>query len=1067
MTRYAFTTLAACGVLTGTLLAQNNPGRYTQARELAPAVTADSVGQATAPAIGDKLAKGPQPQWVWGPDPNGSYTLSRKFTYQPGDQVLLKATCDNVMTLKVNGRQVAQSSEWQSPVEKDLTRLLQPGENELTADVENQGGIAGFIAKLAIERGSGETEYLISQPDWTAVDRRTGRSVALRGLGGLGVGPWNNVFENSAGDSDVPGDTFVVLPGFQVEKLFTVPKEELGSWVCITTDPRGRIIASDQGDKGLCRITPAPVGSDGETIVERLPLKITAAQGLLFAFDALYISVNGGPGSGLYRAKYNATDDTFGEVEKLHEFRGGGEHGPHALRLSPDGTRLYVICGNHTRPPFEPEMIAPPQTMGGAREQLLTAKLPAGMASRILPNWDEDLLLKRQWDANGHARGILAPGGWIASTDPDGKTWEIFSVGYRNPYDMAFNADGELFAYDADMEWDMGSPWYRPTRVVHATSGSEFGWRSGTGKWPTYYLDSLPPMIDIGPGSPVGVEFGYGTRFPARYQRALYILDWTFGTMYAIHITPAGSTYTATKEEFVSRNALPLTDATVGADGALYFTIGGRGTQSELYRVTYSGTESTEPANLHDAEGAADRQFRRELEQYHHEFTLEATYSDDIIELGKRLQRGAVSPDRFIRYAARVAGERILSALREMNIDLGNTSELPPDALNLMATAVARAGVVPVKNEVFAKLRDVRWAQLTEAQQLDYLRALSLMFIRFGTPEEKWRAAFVEKLDPLYPAQSIPLNMELVQVLVFLQSPTVIDKTIALLQQPSGVTESDLGALLARNKGYGGAIRAMLANQPDKPRVHYAFALKDATVGWTPASRKAYFQFLDQAKQWSGGNSYRKFIQNIDDEAFLNASELERLAIEATGARKPFRLPELPVPQGPGKDWTLAEVRELAATGLQRGRDFKNGEKMYAATRCILCHRFGGDGGATGPDLTQLAGRFNLEALTEAILEPSKVISDQYRAHQIALKNGQVYTGRIVSETTNQLTVVIDPEDSTKVVDLPRDEIEELQPSSLSLMPVGLLKPLNENEVLDLLAYLLSRGNPNDRMFRK
>ena len=56
----------------------------------------------------------------------------------------------------------------------------------------------------------------------------------------------------------------------------------------------------------------------------------------------------------------------------------------------------------------------------------------------------------------------------------------------------------------------MGSPWYRPTRVTHATSGSEFGWRSGTGKWPAYYIDSLPGMIDIGPGSPVGVEFGYG-----------------------------------------------------------------------------------------------------------------------------------------------------------------------------------------------------------------------------------------------------------------------------------------------------------------------------------------------------------------------------------------------------------------------------------------------------------------------------------------------------------------------------------------------------------------------------
>ena len=59
--------------------------------------------------------------------------------------------------------------------------------------------------------------------------------------------------------------------------------------------------------------------------------------------------------------------------------------------------------------------------------------------------------------------------------------------------------------------------------------------------------------------------------------------------MYAIHIEPSGSTYKATKEEFVSRTPLPLTDNAVGPDGALYFTIGGRGTQSELFRVTYTG----------------------------------------------------------------------------------------------------------------------------------------------------------------------------------------------------------------------------------------------------------------------------------------------------------------------------------------------------------------------------------------------------------------------------------------------------------------------------------------------
>ena len=211
---------------------------------------------------------------------------------------------------------------------------------------------------------------------------------------------------------------------------------------------------------------------------------------MLWAFDSLYFSVNGGPGSGLYRAKDSDNDDQFDQCVKLKEFRGGGEHGPHALRLSPDGTRIFVIAGNHTLPPFNPG-------------EELTNK---DYTSRVPTNWAEDHLLPRMWDAGGHAVGIMAPGGWIASTDADGKTWDIYSIGYRNPYDMAFNADGELFAYDADMEWDVGMPWYRPTRVVHATSGSEFGWRSGSGKWPNHYADSLPPMVNIGPGSPKAVD---------------------------------------------------------------------------------------------------------------------------------------------------------------------------------------------------------------------------------------------------------------------------------------------------------------------------------------------------------------------------------------------------------------------------------------------------------------------------------------------------------------------------------------------------------------------------------
>ena len=94
-------------------------------------------------------------------------------------------------------------------------------------------------------------------------------------------------------------------------------------------------------------------------------------------------------------------------------------------------------------------------------------------------------------------------------------------------------------------------------------------------------------------GAPTGIAFGYGTKFPAKYQHALYILDWTYGLIYAVHLQPQGSSYTGTFERFIAGQPLPVTDIVVGHDGALYFTIGGRRTQSGLYRVTYIGAEST------------------------------------------------------------------------------------------------------------------------------------------------------------------------------------------------------------------------------------------------------------------------------------------------------------------------------------------------------------------------------------------------------------------------------------------------------------------------------------------
>jgi putative heme-binding domain-containing protein len=998
---------------------------YTQQPEVQQVASPESdSAQAT------QLPRGKEtPKWIWSAPVKEHVFLRKRFRCEQPRKATLLASCDNKMTIWLNGHQVAESSEWQRPVRVDVSRFMKPGENEILVDGRNAGGVAAFVARLAIQQRDGTSQDIVSDKTWQVAESRDAqRWIAAREYGKLGVPPWGNVFTGARPRSQ----GFEVLPGFQIEKLFTVPKAELGSWVSITFDNKGRLIASDQGNRGLCRVTPPPIGSDELTKVEQLDVKITSAHGLLYAFGSLYISVNGGPGSGFYRARDTNGDDQYDEVVKLKTFAGGGEHGPHSIRLSPDGKSLYVIAGNHTNVPLN------------------------FSASRLPSNWSEDLLLPRQWDARGHARGRLAPGGWIAKTDPNGEQWEIMSSGYRNPFDMDFNADGELFAYDADMEWDFGTPWYRPTRVVHATSGSEFGWRSGTGKWPTYFIDSLPPVVDMGPGSPVGVTFGYGSKFPAKYQQALYLLDWTFGTMYAIHLTPDGASYRGVKEEFLSRSPLPLTDVAIGPDGAMYFTVGGRGTQSELFRVTYVGPKPTTPSNAVDSKFASARSARHRLEALHH--SLDGQPAVAAIDLAWSFLG---NKDRHLRYAARLVIEHQDPVLWQHRV-LG---ERRPPILITAAVAFARQGNAKLQTELLTALQRIDPRMLSSSQLLDLLRTYSLVFIRMGRPEATVSESIEQELDPLFPTDDDQLNRELSRVLIYLRSPTVISKSLKLLAMESKPTQQDMGDLLARNGGYGGTIANMLANQPEIEKIHLTMALRNLRYGWTLEQRRAYFEWLLQAKSRSGGASYQGFIDNIRKEAVANLLEAEKRALDANTLSPPPTVEELPTPKGPGRKWFLEELVALTRQPL-RGRDFENGKRTFAASRCVQCHRFGGLGGATGPDLTNVAGRFSYRDLAEAIVDPSKVISDQYRASVIETTAGKVITGRITSENDNSVILLADPVDPTKTIEIAKNDIEKIQPSRVSLMPMDLLDTLNEDEVLDLLAYMMSRGNPNAPLFK-
>ena len=214
---------------------------------------------------------------------------------------------------------------------------------------------------------------------------------------------------------------------------------------------------------------------------------------------------------------------------------------------------------------------------------------------------------------------------------------------------------GEMFTFDSDMEWDWGLPWYRPTRINHCVTGGEFGWRSGSGKWPDYYADSLPATVNIGIGSPTGVKFGTKSKFPEKYRKALFAMDWSYGRILAVHLKPEGASYTGDYEEFVKGKPLNVTDLEFGKDGAMYFITGGRGTQSGLYRVSYvgkaTGTQADRVAQPHQTEV---KQVAKARAVAHEAGVLSRQQDPRAIDFA---WPHLASEDRFIRYAARIAIE--------------------------------------------------------------------------------------------------------------------------------------------------------------------------------------------------------------------------------------------------------------------------------------------------------------------------------------------------------------------------------------------------------------------------
>ena len=853
--------------------------------------------------------------------------------------------------------------------------------------------------------------------------------------------------------ADDPKVANLKLPqGFKAERLYGPSEHEEGSWVSMTFDNKGRIIASDQYGY-LYRINVPVIGDTiNKTKVEKLEVlkdpafmtdtttgKVSMgyAHGLLYAFNSLYVMINHrGNGklkrtSGLYRLQDTDGDDQFDKITMLKLLNGEGEHGPHSIVLAPDKKSLFVVSGNFT-------------------------KIPKLDSYQNIPDGKFDNLFPLIKDPNGHDNTVESHGGWVAQVDSTGSKWNMYASGFRNPFDLAFNNAGEMFTYDSDMEWDFGTPWYRPTRILHVTSGGEYGWRPGTNKWNANYPDNLPAAVNVGQGSPTNFVSGSNAKFPEKYRNALFAFDWSFGIIYAIYPKSNGASYTATGEEFISGSPLPLTDGVIGPDGALYFLTGGRRLESDMYRVYYAGSETKNTA-IAKVELNEAQKTRKKLETYHGKPTAGA-----VNEAWPFLK----DKDRFIRYAARIAVEaQPLAEWTDKTIN-----EKDPVILTNAAIGLARRGDAKVKKPLLTALTNVNISLLTAAQQLDLMRAIELVFTRMGAPDGAEKDAVAKLLNPIFPAATNDLNKELSKLLVYVDAPKAVEKTMALLavakdDMATEKTVSESSDLILRNPQYGMDIAGMLSKMPPLTQTWYANVLSQAKNGWTDDLRTKYFQWYYAAFGYKGGVCYVGFIdkarknalENHPKESFAKYNRISGDSI-VTLARKGLDIGPVR-PKGPGRAWKLADA--LAVVDSANGsRSFEQGKAMFAASLCRTCHQIKGEGGIAGPDLTQLGNRFSNKDMLEAIISPSKTISDQYGSTVFYLKTGGSLMGRLIRQDNDKYYISQNPFDTQTIKEVLKKNVARTRVSEVSPMLPGMINGLNPEELKDLMAYLKSGGNP-------
>ncbi len=399
--------------------------------------------------------------------------------------------------------------------------------------------------------------------------------------------------------------------------------------------------------------------------------------------------------------------------------------------------------------------------------------------------------------------------------------------------------------------------------------------------------------------------------------------------------------------------------------------------------------------------------------------------------------------DRFVRYSARQALRRVQRSYWEDEVLALDAKKTPHAVMEGLLALVLTAESAKDSDAVFARLGAIADAEMTDDVLLQYLRVMSLAFIRDKGESDRndFKDAVGPKLLDRFPAQSLDVNREL--------------QVLAAYTQPQGAT----GKLLAY----------LTPDKSQEDQIFTVYCLRVIENGWTHEQRDQLIAWFDTGREIGGAASMAGYIDNLwtaslelmPEEQRAAAESRKQAALDKRNADAMALLAKLDE-EAPKVNSELAQMSfdELAEyleydPMTYRKPNLEDGKNVFIRARCANCHVFGEIGFGGGPDLSSVVSRFRRRDILESIKYPSKVVSDQYTAYHVELADFSDVTGMLAGENDSTLTLITT---TGEKVDIPKSEITSREEATTSVMPEGLLNTMSLGDLVNLVQFLES-GN--------